>query len=977
MRASWRPKPNPSPDPEPAGFDPAWPQVRKLFLAPFGVHDVGERLLDAALGTGVVPAEILYLCPNPRRLRLAEAELLGRLSKDAVVPPRFASLTQLARDIHDRLGTARRLLPEIKPLFVQQLLAAETASPNPQAAGGKRAFAPSSQVPHPLPSIGYSRAVAGFITEVRRYVPATERATLRQRVERLLEGFPKPLARLLECLDCLDRYESELARLDWIDDEGIMAEAARLVARADLPGVLVLDSFVAPNRLESDLLRALIEKSESCLVLGHAGDPKDPDYALPGKFAEFILSCGRFEIEHLPEPAPVLPSFHEYPDIEEEVKAVCRAIITQGDGARETFVAVPRLADFAPLIKRVFEAYGVDVTVYPENSLAISPPVVAVLELLRAHDTGYERIATAAAFGSPYLPGLLALEADKDSAARDRCAAALNHYSRKGRIIKGRRDWWRIADGVQATEEYELDAEERKFLLDIQSRVRHALSLLDETIKAKDTPGAFAHNLKQLLGRAGFLSNVDPAVGTEADLLADRKSLYDVLDTLADFGTQFGGREEPRSRLIKTLTYLVENSMRTTNHDPSGVTVVDMTETLGIHPPKLFFCGLTEKNLPSPYSPDPILPDRVRKALGMPDVDWHRDHERFHFRRTLESSPTPPVLSFHSSRDGQPVLPSPFLAFKPEKVKRPDAFFSDAEAQVAQGRAAGKPFAEAAHEVDFKDDKEVLAELAKSFGPARPVSVTRLENYQRCPYEFYIDHVLGIETPTEPRYDIDARQWGLVIHLVMEKLYADGPVAVNKLEPAARKALDATLKEVDLPPFWTEVARRVFAGLLPEIVRTEEELREGGFMPGRAELKLKGRLGKDVNLKGRADRVDTAGKLFRVLDYKTGAPRIYGGKAVLEGNHLQLPLYAWMYEHGNKQAQADNFGIYGLRDPGVYWFAGKKYDVRQLIEAAVANAVGVVGKIRSGRFPALPDDDNACEYCGLGHTCGLRETRES
>jgi RecB family exonuclease len=959
--------------------------TRKLILAPFGAHDAAERLLREALKLAAEPRDILYLCPSPRRLRLAEAELLSRLEKDAVVPPRFASLTQLARDIHDRHGSARRLLPELKPLLVQQLLSAEAASPKPQAPSRSHAGSRSASdystfdIRHStFPSIGYSRAVAGFITEIRRYVPAVDQANLRQRIQGLLEGFPQPLARLLECLDCLDRYEAALARLDWTDDEGIMAEAARLVGETVLPGVLVLDSFVAPNRLESDLLRALIEKSKSCLVLGYAGDPRDADYALPGKFAEFVASCGRFETERLPEPAPVLPSFYEYPDIEEEVKAVCRAIITQNAAASETFVAVPKLAEFAPLIKRVFEAYGVDVTVYPETSLATSPPVVAVLELLRANDTGYERIATTAAFGSPYLPGLLALDTDEDSAARDRAAAALNHYSRKGRIIKGRRDWARIADSVQATEDYELQADEQKFLRDIQSRVRHALDLLDETMKEKATPGAFARGLKQLLGRAGFVGNIDPVDDTEAELLVNRKSLYDILDTLADFETEFGGQEESRGRFIKTLTYLVENSKRTADHDPAGVTVVDMTETLGIHPPRLFFCGLTEKSLPSPYSPDPILPDRVRKALGMPDVDWHRDHERFHFRRTLESSPNPPVLSLHSSQDGQPVLPSPFLALKPEKVKRSDAIYSDAEEQAAQGRAVGKAFAETTIDVDFSGDKEVLAELAADFGPSRPVSVTRLENYQRCPYEFYIDHVLGIETPEEPRYDVDARQWGLVIHLVMEKLYADGPVAIDKLEAAARKALDATLKEVDLPPFWTEVTRRVFTGLLPEVISTETELREGGFVPGRAELRLRGSLDKNINLKGRADRVDTAGKRFRIIDYKTGAPRNYGGKAVLEGTHLQLPLYAWMYEHGDKGMQADNFGIYGLREPGVYWFAGRKYDVKQLIEAAVANAVDVVGKIRSGRFPALPGDDNACEYCGLGHTCGYREApRES
>ena len=440
------------------------------------------------------------------------------------------------------------------------------------------------------------------------------------------------------------------------------------------------------------------------------------------------------------------------------------------------------------------------------------------------------------------------------------------------------------------------------------------------------------------------------------------------------FERDFGMNPSTHAQFIKTLTYLVEDTPRPSQPTPGGVTIVDMTETLGIHPRRLYFCGLTETSLPSAYSADPILPDRVRKALGMPDVDWHQEHERFHFRRTLESPLTAPILSYHAGSDGQPVLPTPFLTLKPTKAPSPDALYSEAEVQVAKGKTSGTSFADSRLEVDFSKDKEMLAVLAADYAPARPVSITQLERYKRCPYEFYIDYILGIETPEEPRYDIAARQWGLVIHLVMEKLYRDGPVEVERLEATALKALDATLKEVELPVFWTEVTRRVFSGLLPEIIRCETELREGGFLPGRAELRLRGKLTKDVALRGRADRVDTSGKLFRILDYKTGSPRNIGGKSVLDGTHLQLPLYAWLYAEEHAGALPDNFGIYALREPGVRWFAGKKYDVKELIRTAAENAAAVVRQIRTGRFPAEPGDDRACDYCNLSHTCGRRET---
>jgi CRISPR/Cas system-associated exonuclease Cas4 (RecB family) len=208
----------------------------------------------------------------------------------------------------------------------------------------------------------------------------------------------------------------------------------------------------------------------------------------------------------------------------------------------------------------------------------------------------------------------------------------------------------------------------------------------------------------------------------------------------------------------------------------------------------------------------------------------------------------------------------------------------------------------------------------------------------------------------------------------MEKLYARGSVPVEQVHDAAMKALDATLSEVELPVFWQEVTRRVFANLLPDLVCCEAELREGGFQPQKTELSLNGNLAKDIAVRGRFDRVDASATAFRVLDYKTGRPGNFTPKAVIDGTHVQLPLYAWLYQQGKPGLAIDNFGVYALREPGVIWFARRKYTVDELVKATLENAVAIVKSIRKGEFPALPADDRICEYCGLGHTCGFAET---
>ena len=943
--------------------------MRKLFLAPFGAHDAGERLLKAALATGVEPAEILYLCPSPRKQRLVQVQFFRLVNRPAIVSPQFKTLSQVARDLHEQFGKARRFTSELKPLLLQRVLSADCQPPTARSSLGLRASS--------FPTIGYARAVGDFITEIKRYVPRSEQAGLEDRFRGLLAAYEKPLARALEALAALGLYNRELASRNWADDEDIMAEAALHVGRnRACPRVVVLDSFVAPNRLEADLLAALIAQAETCVALGYAGDPEDQDYRLASKFVELVRQQGGFTVETLPaSPTPPEPQLFAFPTIEDEVAGICRDILGRGADVSltDTVVAFPKFTDYAAMVKRVFEQYELPVTVYPATDLDASPPVLAVLELLRALDSGYERIATAAALGSPFLPGLLKLKDEKDSANRDRAAAALNHYSRRARIIKGVVNWNNIASRLEAAED-RLEDTELEFIQGLQKRVRQATGLVEKMLEPADTIGNQARRLKQFLEAVDYCRNLESDEPGIDELLEDRSALYDVLDALAGFEDDFGTRKESRAQFIKTLVYLIRLAGRAPEPAPAGVVVMDMTETLGLAPKHLYFGGLTETNLPGAYSGDPILPDRVRRELDMPDIDWHRDWQRFNFCRTMSASPNTPFLSFYDSDEGRPVLPSPFLTIAPLRPESSDIIYSKAEEQTERGKAAGIRFADTCRPVDFGRDPDVLKALAARFGPERPISVTRLEAYRTCPYLFYLDNILGLQTPEEPRYDIDARQWGLVVHRVMEKLYAGGSLPVEQVHDAAMKALDATLAEVELPVFWQEVTRRVFANLLPDLVRCEAELREDGFLPQKTELSLHGNLAKDIAVRGRFDRVDLSATAFRVLDYKSGRPGNFTPKAVIDGTHVQLPLYAWLYQQGRPGLAIDNFGVYALREPEVIWFARRKYTVDELVKAALENAVAIVKSIRKGEFPALPADDRVCEYCNLGHTCGFAET---
>lgn len=938
----------------------------KLFLAPLACHQGTETLLKRALASGVNPETILYLTPSPRKLREAQVLFSRLVNKNAFIPPRFLTLRQLARELHNRFGTERRLPGELKTPLVQLLL--------------------------PNTTIGYAATVVNFITDIKRHIPEEEQKLLRDQLTYLLAGFELPLKKAQIAYETFLSYQQKLAARGWVDDEDIIARAPDYLKRDFIPPrILILDSFVAPNRLEQRLLAGLIETGETVLALGYGGDENDENYTIARRWLEFLHSQGEWETEVLPATDAITSAawqLFRFPTIEEEVIGVCRHIRNSLDTTDKekprfltgTVIATPNLDTHLPFLRRFLRQYGIPFTVYPETRLSASPPIVAVLELLAAIATDYERVALTAALSSPFFPKLLRLSDNENQTQRDIAARALNSLSCRAGIIKGKENWQKIAQRIIFAEHINDKDPQWEFLQECEKRVNQALGLIEKFLSKSDIIANWARGLKQFLEAADFGKNLTPD-DAHQELLKDRQELYDIIDTLADFAEEFNpspSRRYDATDFLKLLSYLLTTRVRTPEGDQGGVTVLSMEETLGISPEHLYLIGLTETNLPDAYRSDPILPDRVRRKLGMPDMDWHRDWQRFHLYRTIHSSRTLPFLSFYESRDNQPVLPTPLLELEAVPPEVINVIYSEAEHQRLKGETTGSRFDELKTSVDFQNDQEVLKELDRHFGAKKPLSITKLESYSRCPYIFYIESVLQLETPEEPTFDMERQQWGLIVHAVLGCLYQNGPVSPDDINTLAPEILDKILNRLKLPRFWNEVTRQVFNTLLPQFITTENKLRQEGYQPFITEKKLEGSISSDIILKGRVDRIDIAdGKRLRLVDYKTGKENI-GPRNVEDGTHIQLPLYAYLVKEELTDKTIDNVGIYNLTDLTVNWLA-KKQDVSALIQTAIEKTIEIVQNIRTGKFPAKPSKkEGACYNCPLKFTCGFTETdRES
>jgi hypothetical protein len=359
----------------------------------------------------------------------------------------------------------------------------------------------------------------------------------------------------------------------------------------------------------------------------------------------------------------------------------------------------------------------------------------------------------------------------------------------------------------------------------------------------------------------------------------------------------------------------------------------------------------------------------------MPDIEWHRNWQKFHFWRVLNSSPHTPFLSYPESRDGKPLLLTPFIDWEAVKYSTPPILYSDVEEQLHQGRLEHTPLDELILSVDFSNNQEVRNELNRRFGKEFHFHVTMLESYRYCPYQFYLQYVLGLETSEEPLFEIDAQRWGVIAHQVLARLYEHGPIDPEEIPARAKQIAGQVLAAIDLPEFWSQVTERVLDNLFRGIVRVETEIREQGFVPYRTETRLQGEV-NNIYVKGRIDRIDQNADRLRIIDYKTGGGGINANQ-VMEKTHLQLPIYCRLLSNSQDFGKfiVENMGVYNLRDLHLNWLASSKFSVNELVNAATANLIEIVDLIRSGNFKPENVKPDKCQECEFKFTCGRREDK--
>ncbi|MDR0311594.1 MAG: PD-(D/E)XK nuclease family protein, partial [Acidobacteriota bacterium] len=518
---------------------------------------------------------------------------------------------------------------------------------------------------------------------------------------------------------------------------------------------------------------------------------------------------------------------------------------------------------------------------------------------------------------------------------------------------------------------------------------------------------------------------------------------------------------------VQSLTYPVGRFQR------GGVNLLGVSAARGLRFPLVVIPGLDEGRFPSKLRQDPLLPDAERRRLGsLPLRGARAEEEKLLFDMAARSAARRLVLitsRLDESADRE-KFPSLFFlraataasggrvapdGFSMENIPGFRSVSLDAAAP-AEGLAAADEgeirlrwiasgrlsTARALDELALAEPRRLRLPLeyekARRKNPltkfdglisdprliqwtrqklkagAGQTSASRIEEYARCPYYFFLKQVLELrieEDEREPTDGMDPLERGTAVHAALESFLKNHMGGGFTSAPEERLMLaleDETLRELEkirpagMPALLWEIERDGMLALMKnwllfEIARADGDMRIArleqafGNISEFPPFRPKAGGEPDFEFCGRIDRADISadGKRARVIDYKTGKlPDTLRSKdraLLMGGEKIQLAVYR------GALAALEEFAAAESVEAEYLYLQPKDGRIRQSVltpeqmEAAFADLPRVLRVLDScmknglffARTHSLVHPYGHCDYCDFQPVCGKdREWRE-
>ncbi len=538
-----------------------------------------------------------------------------------------------------------------------------------------------------------------------------------------------------------------------------------------------------------------------------------------------------------------------------------------------------------------------------------------------------------------------------------------------------------------------------------EKKTRISLNELNEHLEASA--------LKKLFGAApsweglfeqitSYLTQVFYHFKEEKQSIVDQEFIYFFLKEFSKISAYLKERSEKLSlRLIKRIVreHFKAAKIPFEGEPVEGFQIMGFLETRTLDFKNVIVLSANEGKLPAQRSMNSYIPYALRRAFELPTFEEQDAIYAYHFKRLLQRAKNIHfVYDSEVSKDSSGER-SRFILQQLRKYEQ------HPNIQVNEQQYTGKlsDVVQSDHEISIQKTDEVLQNMSRYLVGSEEgkfLSPTSLTTYITCPLRFYFQYVLRIRETEDIEEDIDARNFGIVVHRVLELLYEpwlDKELSredIKGLEKHVEKKVEDVLKEEKIIQEHQALAgkdlltQRIMQRLVLKILKYDQtqapftitglERKDFGY-----QISLPS--GQSVKLSGVVDRIDTREGVTRIVDYKTGRVKLAGM------GHLKKPIEEYMdiyfsdpdmksgfqgYFYGlmaSQELSGDcQVGILGMRqlNQGVQWLRAGQTITPDLIEAFEDRLKTLVQEIYNPSVPfTQTEDQKACGYCPYNRIC--------
>lgn len=738
-------------------------------------------------------------------------------------------------------------------------------------------------------------------------------------------------------------------------------------------------------------------------------------------------------------------------EVEFIAKEIKRLLFEENIPPEKICVAFNLISEHSKIIRDVFTEYGLPFNLTDRFALSESQPIIALINLLEIIENNY--------FYKNIFRTLSGRWIELDGINLSNLLQVASNL----KIVAGYNNWIESIDNALEEIKNLNEDDERNYLpeenyLKAKEDIKAIADIL-APFKQKLSVNEFRNELNNIIVR---LDLIPKAINDHKDYAEKNvraiTSFVQTTNNLFELMKIELGENSKHSlsfylRNIKTALQFARYNLR--EKIDSGILITSINEIRGLSFDYLFIGGMTDGEFPTKYQPEIFLSGSYRKE------DYrHMLEERYHFYQALCTVRKVLYLTYPQTDEKKQFTPSTFIKDLKNVVNTSEIDASEYDKMIASEKellgsiikgelnsekvnenliSAGFEPSKILEDINIDeqrikfpfDESPFTGYLSSGLDEKsrsklkelsdRIYSATQIEEYAKCPFQFFLRRILFLETIEEPTEEIEAFELGSIVHSILYTFYKTIREENKKIENCTEEEFAEFVKLIFSiaekktehikfsSPYSFFEYEKIFGingnrrhSILYKFLEEERKDKQG-FEPEFFEIAFGKKFNSsvevrlnDISFRGKIDRIDINPEknLFKVIDYKLG-----GRKPTKEdlslGISLQLPLYLYAskvllkaeFQKDYRPASAEIYSLKIFREEFgrkiVHSFSARNLSEEEYIKASedlikiFEEAVPrYIDNIRKGIFNLSQlekREEKVCGFCEFSSVCRIRE----